>query len=544
MADGYILNDRDRELLKELRRELERKRQNPAAPPSDELVEAGASEVYVAKTPVDGIPAMTATNPPEPGSAVCDVYSLLEEDTYVLRPIEGLDKIILNIAADDIPGDTWVQVNKTKSGYWLAIKGATDSSQIGNCDSCGWLQDRWALLGIAEGMPPVAIQQYRVFKAMVTKHVGRCDCIDETQAPPEPPDNPDPFLLFYETAVDAWIGRRNFKTCCGCAKLTFDVTPTGADPATLKILVDESCVAADPASDREPYEYFLKFQCCKNGKVTFSGVGQKDPNTNTSETCDGDPPYPCNNDFEITIECIPPPDSTCDCRACWPKRTPHGFRVEAGMSFSNQDYNGSWLLEPPYPPNADGCLFQGRCGIMPSITFNDGSGKWILTIGIYSYEFTPDLFSPCLVTGTFSLVGGPIVGAPNTLDVIPIIPEALLDEQADCCVAANLPTDLYVTSAARGVTLHLIRSGNIWDTSDDDNCATDDPLGFSFYMELDPATCLFTPNGSSSCCVIDPQPPTKPTSLSPFLLTFTGTLEGPSGQCEASETLTITDTAP
>ena len=79
MADGYLLNDRDRELIKEMRRELERRRQNSPTPPANELAEGAAAEVYVAKTPGGGIPALDEGPPPIPGSATCAVYSLLQE---------------------------------------------------------------------------------------------------------------------------------------------------------------------------------------------------------------------------------------------------------------------------------------------------------------------------------------------------------------------------------------------------------------------------------------------------------------------------------
>ena len=94
-----------------------------------------APETYVAKTPSGGIPALTEASPDEqPGSATCSIY-LIREDSITgvaeLVRVTNLDKIVYNLTTDDIAGDTWITVTRTKFGKWMAmVSGASICNEV------------------------------------------------------------------------------------------------------------------------------------------------------------------------------------------------------------------------------------------------------------------------------------------------------------------------------------------------------------------------------------------------------------------------------
>lgn len=139
MADAYFLNDNDRRTLKELIREFENRRQNQSSQSGDEKPPQ-APEVYVARVPAGGIPALdegytgtgTGTGsiaPDMPGSAVCAVYRLVVDSAgtpYLIR-VADLNKVVYNLSSSIVTGNGWILVSRDKFGYWYA-GGAIDLS--------------------------------------------------------------------------------------------------------------------------------------------------------------------------------------------------------------------------------------------------------------------------------------------------------------------------------------------------------------------------------------------------------------------------------
>lgn len=141
MADAYVLSDRDVRVLREMMREFAQRRQNQQST-SEQGTPSAAPEVYVARVPADGIPALdegftgtgtgTGTMDDSPGYAVCAVYrAVLDEvGTPTLIRVADLNKIVYNLSSSTIRGSSWCLVARDKFGYWYAT-GAIDLEDDG-----------------------------------------------------------------------------------------------------------------------------------------------------------------------------------------------------------------------------------------------------------------------------------------------------------------------------------------------------------------------------------------------------------------------------
>ena len=87
-----------------------------------------APEVYIAKTPTDGILALTNGDTgtgtgsyDEPGSATCDIYCIDETDVVPdLRDILK-DELVYNISETAIEGSIYVLASRDKFGHWVVV---------------------------------------------------------------------------------------------------------------------------------------------------------------------------------------------------------------------------------------------------------------------------------------------------------------------------------------------------------------------------------------------------------------------------------------
>lgn len=130
MADpaGYWLSERDRDALRDLLEDFRGRRgqrDRAYTPPGLPT----APEVYVARTPPGGIPALstagtgTGTSGIDdvPGSADCAVYQVVDvDDTFRIQSVEGLFRTVLNLASAAVAGNTWIKIDRDKYGRWLA----------------------------------------------------------------------------------------------------------------------------------------------------------------------------------------------------------------------------------------------------------------------------------------------------------------------------------------------------------------------------------------------------------------------------------------
>ena len=129
MADGYYLTPDDyralRAMMDQFRKGgslVNRQSRGVYMDPDDAIQ---APEVYIAKTPEGGIPAMepgTGGDPDAPGSADCTVYRVVNEE---LIAVDGLTRKIYNLSENDIEGNIYITVSRDKFGIWTPAVAAS-----------------------------------------------------------------------------------------------------------------------------------------------------------------------------------------------------------------------------------------------------------------------------------------------------------------------------------------------------------------------------------------------------------------------------------
>lgn len=167
MAEIYWLSANDRQSLKELLREHERRSRNTTGRIGAQDIEHQeymTPEVYVARTPAGGIPALdenttgtstTALGDDVPGYAECDIYRIIDDETGgdnpVLKPVEELSKRVHNLSIFPIDEYQLIQVIRDKFGNWYAhdIWIGTDTVGTGTND------DEFVEIDIITGICPI-----------------------------------------------------------------------------------------------------------------------------------------------------------------------------------------------------------------------------------------------------------------------------------------------------------------------------------------------------------------------------------------------------
>ncbi len=124
----YVWSEEDIAVLRQMAREFKTRNQSSAGRDKSLPPPGQAPEVYIARSPSGGIPAMveepnqgTGTTPIEfPGSATCNIYRLLRTGTAdpSLNQIPIVE-LVYNLGSVDVPEDTWVKVTRDKFGSWL-----------------------------------------------------------------------------------------------------------------------------------------------------------------------------------------------------------------------------------------------------------------------------------------------------------------------------------------------------------------------------------------------------------------------------------------
>lgn len=139
MADGYFLSEEDRVTLKAIIDEVRRRFGNLVGrgrEGSIEYEEQMAPEVYIARTPAAGIPALvepaggagpgTGTESGaswgEPGHADCDIFQIVvQSGAAELRSVPNLSKRVFNLSFTAMEGNTWVILSRDKFGRWCIL---------------------------------------------------------------------------------------------------------------------------------------------------------------------------------------------------------------------------------------------------------------------------------------------------------------------------------------------------------------------------------------------------------------------------------------
>lgn len=135
------LSDREIQILQGMINRVRALRGNTSNRPDSTESDQPSPEVYIAKTPTEGISALdslgtgTGSGAPaaagdSPGSALCNIYTLSPASQptsagspSVLVEVVGLSKWVFNLSDSDIAGDSWILVVKDKFGSWIAVTG-------------------------------------------------------------------------------------------------------------------------------------------------------------------------------------------------------------------------------------------------------------------------------------------------------------------------------------------------------------------------------------------------------------------------------------
>lgn len=133
---------------------IERERRRPERGLDSSVPEdARSPEVYIAKTPASGIPALisdidatdtgtgtgfgsatgTGTCGNQPGSITCEIWQIVKAKSGSrciprLIPVSGLVRTVWNTSSNDIPGNEWIPIVRDKYGHWLANVGASSGT--------------------------------------------------------------------------------------------------------------------------------------------------------------------------------------------------------------------------------------------------------------------------------------------------------------------------------------------------------------------------------------------------------------------------------
>ncbi len=130
MAEAFILSKKDRDLLADMvRREVNERINKPSKSTRESRWEDEshqAPEIYVARVPQPGIPALTVVNPgwDKIFSRVCDIHQLertsTSNDQMVLKPME-ISEPVFNVS-QDIVDSLYVIIYREKGGRWVASR--------------------------------------------------------------------------------------------------------------------------------------------------------------------------------------------------------------------------------------------------------------------------------------------------------------------------------------------------------------------------------------------------------------------------------------
>ena len=125
MADGYVLSEKDRDLLKH---KLGSLHPWPNIHGEQEPGLDHSSDVFVARvqSSLGSISALADDSDNgfyEPGCSMCDLFQIVPGDSthlYNLIQVSGLSVPVFNVSSSDI-GDEWIVVAMDRHGHWVAL---------------------------------------------------------------------------------------------------------------------------------------------------------------------------------------------------------------------------------------------------------------------------------------------------------------------------------------------------------------------------------------------------------------------------------------
>lgn len=123
MAEEYFLPTKeDRDLFLLFKKELEKKLLNQR-PKDNTPYRPIIPGTYIAKTPVDGIPARTGTTP---GYAICQIHRINRDEAgNEVVALDDIEQLVFNIYSSEISGDTYIEIKQDRFGDWVVTPPGT-----------------------------------------------------------------------------------------------------------------------------------------------------------------------------------------------------------------------------------------------------------------------------------------------------------------------------------------------------------------------------------------------------------------------------------
>ncbi len=541
MAEAFYLTAADVAAVKAL---LRANRDTAPARNSDDAKvdreEILAPEVYVCKTPADGVPARVGT---VPGVAECDVYRLTRSATgYTMDLVRGLTRDVVNLSSTAARANSYAAVTREKYGAWVlsAASNAVEPVSGGSCAGLAWL---------------LSVKTTFYLKFELIEAVGECGCSAYTHEV-----GPDTYLV-WDSGESKFTSRGKVQTCCGCGdvKLAFDyLTDVNGD------------TAADFVNDL-PKMTLTTVACGSGGAVTkkvqFLCAGRDDAGRPWAEfaayhpdLCDGTNTLGTGSGTAVTDECenhvkyritchgSECPYDTAACTSCAEGQMATKYKITATFGAPYAHMSGTYYLD------GGGCGASGSCeptGVTAAFTLTgtgptSGTLTFTDTVGTATGSLTYDLIEDGLGYRAECLnsTGNPLrfqnLSSPGGITQI----DADAVTCDDCTTVMDaLPDTLYATVNGNDFTITRTPGTDTWQ-GNNGIFSYDDPTNSAgLILTFDPDNCNFSATVVASFCGPGCTDRQYPTSLrDPFLVE--GSCSDSTPGCPTTATFSVTDEPP
>ena len=173
MSRITTLTRRDIDLIQSLSDKVRRSIGNPQNRPHFAEEELWTPEVYVARTPAAGIPALTKifgqSIEDQPGYADCYIYRVLEQvgtGGPELQPISGLFRRIYNLNPRRIGGNRWVLAIRDKFGNWFITNPGIRPEDTDYGTGTGFNEFTGTGTESTDTTPPCGVIQFYVYQLL------------------------------------------------------------------------------------------------------------------------------------------------------------------------------------------------------------------------------------------------------------------------------------------------------------------------------------------------------------------------------------------
>lgn len=253
-VDGYALSEKDLRLIREFLYVYNRQQRyvNAFGRGPDNKIdheEMHTSELYIARSPVGGIPALQSMGSTGigdiPGSALCMIFKT-SQSADLTEDVTGYQQTVYNLSTSAIPGDTWLIIVRDKYGKWYALQ-TISSEQFDTITGPGWT---------------AGLSNEDCLLLTITNAIGKCSTVPAQE-----------ILLISDDAI-TWEGLDNFVYSGGIGQVQFTRLANHSLP-TLTIgpytlIYDKSGI---DSNGKSYIEYKGGTSLCSDIEGTGSGTG-------------------------------------------------------------------------------------------------------------------------------------------------------------------------------------------------------------------------------------------------------------------------------